>query len=480
MLGVNLWKKQVEVLEALVPGNDPHRKSHQVQVACRSGHGVGKSFVAANAVLWFLYCHSPSLVLSTAPSARQVERILWEEIHRLHGASRTALPGRLLNTRLIAGPYQQAFGFTAQNPESGAGLHAPNVLIIVDEASGVEDRLFQVLQGALTSKNCSFLLIGNPTKAHGYFFECFRTELWSRFTISCLDSPNFHVPAEAPLPYPGLVTPGWAADRAQEWGEDSDAYRVRVLGLPPRLSSDTLIPLEWLDAAEAHEPFPESPNEAVVFGLDVARYGDCETVLTIRRGMTLEVVEGWQGFDLMQSVGRVVNAARKWRPARIIADAVGMGAGVVDRLGELVNAASPENREESLKDTLVIGFESGQRATQRYDFGNQRDEAWWSLREKYRAGLIRHADRWLKLTGQLTELKYAFNSSGHVAIETKEQLRRRDKPSPDYADSVMLCFLETFTGALPGGTGHRRGEAKIIEPQRLPKIDLTHPDERLF
>jgi hypothetical protein len=181
-LGVRLWHGQETILKALLTDS---------QVAVKSAHGVGKSFLAACAALWFCYCHRPSLVVTTAPSARQVERILWAEIRRRWARAPQPLPGRCLATRLEASPEQQALGFTASEPEKAAGLHAEHLLVIVDEASGVGDALFEVLQGALTSAHCRQLLIGNPTRPAGQFYRCFQGEGWTRFTLSAYDSPNF-------------------------------------------------------------------------------------------------------------------------------------------------------------------------------------------------------------------------------------------------------------------------------------------------
>jgi phage terminase large subunit len=443
VLGLTLWETQAQILRALAR---PTPTGAPRQVAVRSAHGIGKSFVAAAAAVWWTYCHEPSLVLTTAPAKRQVERILWPEIRRHWQNARVPLSGHCLKTRLDASDTQTAFGFTTREPEKGAGLHAEHLLIIVDEASGVPDGFFEVLQGALTSAHCALLLIGNPTKAEGQFYTAFSSEQWDTFSISAYDTPNFHTGPGEPLPYPGLVTPAWAEARRLEWGEDSDPYRVRVLGQFPKASADTLIPLGWIEAAEKGDEL--EPGE-VVFGLDVARYGDCESVLSIRRGLTLAHLEAWQGYDLMETVGKVVAAAQLWQPARIIVDAVGMGAGVVDRLTEL--APGP----------AIIPFSSGEKPLSA-DFSNQRDEAYWNLRELYRHEQIRHAGDWKRLTGQLTALKYRYGSRGYVQIESKDDLRRRGKASPDWADSVALCFCHPFVGALPGASGHTRKAERLF------------------
>src|SRR5207244_4140745 len=154
--------------------------------------GVGKSWVAASAALWWVYAHHPSLVLTTAPTARQVENLLWAEINRLWHGARRPLPGRCLLTRLAASRQQTALGLSTNEPEKFAGWHCEHLLVIVDEASGIPDRLFEVIQGTLTAAHCRLLLIGNPTRTDGFFFASHRSEGWTKLKISAFDTPNFN------------------------------------------------------------------------------------------------------------------------------------------------------------------------------------------------------------------------------------------------------------------------------------------------
>jgi len=157
-------------------------------------------------------------------------------------------------------------------------------------------------------------------------------------------------------------------------------------------------------------------------------------VLALRRGETLAALACWRGADLMQTCGQVVAAARRERPARIVVDGVGMGAGVVDRLREL-------QREGELEGSEIVLFASGERASDPAKWKSRRDEAYWSLRERYQEGRMAHAAGVASgLTGQLTALRYRFTSRGQLEIESKDELRRRGIPSPDQADAVALAF----------------------------------------
>jgi hypothetical protein len=461
LLGVGLWQRQQEILTALAT---PNASGAPTQIAVKSGHGVGKTFLAAAATLWWLYSHAPCLVVTTAPSKRQVERVLWDEIRRLFFGAKVPLGGRCMQTRLDAGREQQAFGFTAGTPEQAAGSHAEHLLVIVDEASGVEDSFFEVLHGATTSAHTALLLIGNPTRAQGQFFECFRTPGWRTFSIPCATNPNFQVTPGLPLPCPWLTTPAWVESRRVEWGEDSDPYRVRVLGEFPKDSPSTLIPLSWVEAAEERGResecgeerdersllSPQNPRlHELVLGVDVARYGDCETVMVRRLGDVIEAITAWQGSDLAETTGKIIAAIRDHAPTLVQIDAVGIGAGVVDHL------LDRQREDAALKNTRILGFESG-RTPYYPEFSSRRDEAYWHLRERYRDGLVTHAGDWKTLTGQLTRLNYRYNSRGKLAIESKEELRRRKIASPDWADAVMLAFALSDTGAEAGISGHSR------------------------
>jgi hypothetical protein len=479
VLGEVPWAAQQRVLLAV--------RDHP-RTTVRSGHGVGKTWVAACTALWWVYSHRPSLVLSTAPTARQVESLLWAEINRLWKRAKLPLPGRCLHTKLEASLDQTGIGLTTTEPERFAGWHCRSLLVIVDEASGVPDRLFEVIQGTLTSAHCRLLLIGNPTRSSGCFWNSHHKGDWHRLKISAFDTPNFRVSDEqratsdesesesdrtsslvtrhSSLPCPWLVTPEWVEARRKEWGEDSDPFRVRVLGEFPRSSSDALIRLEWVEAAErrSDEQRVTSDEAAtdsslvtrhsslpIVLGIDVARYGDCETVVALRRGCLVAAIWAWHGADLMHTCGRILELAREHAPARIVVDAVGMGAGLFDRLLEIQR----EGRE--LPGCELVAFQSGTPPWDPEKHYSRRDEAYMALRDRLRDGDIAMASHWSALVGQLCSLKYGFTSRGQLKIESKDDRRRRGEPSPDWADAVALAFAP-MSGpfALPIAAGSLR------------------------
>ena len=186
VLHVTLWTKQKEVLEALAVNR---------RVAVKSGNGLGKGFCSAVAVLWFLHTHNPAIVLSTAPTFRQVRYVLWRQIRRLYGPASLALGGKMLDTRWELADDRYAMGLSAESADQFQGFHSDNMLIVVDEAEGVSDEIYEGIEAVMTSSEPRLLLIGNPTTVSGAFRRAFYEErkLYYPITISALDSPNVDV-----------------------------------------------------------------------------------------------------------------------------------------------------------------------------------------------------------------------------------------------------------------------------------------------
>ena len=240
VLGVELWAKQVEVLNALTE----HRR-----VAVKAGNGLGKGFCAAVALLWFIHAHQDAAIaLSTAPTFRQVRHILWRQIRRLYRPAAETLGGKMFHTRWDLADNRYALGLSADGADQFQGFHSPNMLIVVDEAEGVSDEIYEAVESIMTSADPLLLLIGNPTTMTGAFRRAFHEEraIYRAITISALDSPN--VQANRVI-IPGLTTSQWVEERKQIWDEKSAIYRSRVLGEFPAQGQDTLISLSDIEAA---------------------------------------------------------------------------------------------------------------------------------------------------------------------------------------------------------------------------------------
>ena len=423
VLRVKLWSRQEEVLSAL----PDHRR-----VAVKSGNGLGKGFCAAAAVLWFLHCHDPAIVLSTAPTFRQVRHILWRQIRRLYRPARDQLGGKMLDTRWEIAEDRYAMGLSAESADDFQGFHSPNMFIVVDEAEGVSDEIYEAIEAVMTSAEPRLLLIGNPTTVSGAFHRAFHQErhLYHPITISALDSPNV---IAKKVEIPGLTSAKWVEERKETWGEENPIYRARVLGEFPDQAEDTLIRLSDIESAAGDQNFISTDEEVspppskVVLAVDVARFGSDRSVILRRRDNSVEEIKTFRQMDTMQLAGWVNAAIRDSDPDLICVDEIGVGAGVVDRL-----------REEGHR---VRGINVARRARQADLFANVRAEGYWHLRELFSAGQIDiPADN--QLMGELAALRYSYDSQGRVLIESKESMRQRGLPSPDKADALMLAFLE--------------------------------------
>ena len=426
VLGVTLWSKQEEVLSAL----PIHRR-----VAVKSGNGLGKGFCAAVAVLWFLQLHDPGIVLSTAPTFRQVRHILWRQIRRLHRRAAGRLGGKMLEARWELSEDRYAMGLSADTADQFQGFHSDNMLIVVDEAEGVSDEIYEAIEAVMTSSDPLLLLIGNPTTVSGAFRRAFYQErnLYHTITISALDSPNVIANSRV---VPGLTTAKWVEERKEIWGEENPIYRARVLGEFPDQGEDTLIKLSDVEAAvargQAEDPDGEAQREGevepeVVLAVDVARFGSDRSVILRRRGHRVEDIRIFRQLDTMQLAGWVVSAIKEFQPTRMYIDEIGVGAGVVDRL-----------KEEGYG---VTGINVARRSRQDDLFANLRAEGFWRLRELFAAGHITiPPDN--QLMGELAALRYSYDSQGRILVESKDSIRQRGLPSPDKADALMLVLLE--------------------------------------
>ncbi len=406
-------------------------------VAVRSGHGTGKTTALAWLVLWFVSLREDCRVPCTAPTGHQLSDVLWPEIARWRERMTPWFRDRLdlTHDRVCAQGAERtqfAVARTARrdNPEALQGFHAQNILFVIDEASGVADSVFQAAEGALSTRSARVVMAGNPTQVSGYFHRAFHADrnLWTTLHFSCLDSP--------------LTDPHYARTMAAKYGPDSDICRVRVLGEFPRAGLCGLISPELADTAATRTLTEASCAHApVVFGLDVARFGDDASVLVLRQGLHCRVLGRWQGLDTMRVADLTARFEAELAPAGMFIDAGAMGPGVIDRLRQLGRRP------------IEVHF--GGKALRDDRFVNRRAEMWAGIRD------------WLLAGGALPpcpELKqdvsgpeYFFDPAGRLGLERKEDMKRRGLPSPDHGDALALTFAQDV--ALPGQETQDRADS---------------------
>lgn len=395
------------------------------RIAIKSGHGVGKSAWESWLILWWHVTRFPAKTAATAPTSHQLQDILWAEVAKWHRSMKEPFKSWLVvksdKIELADAPDESfAVARTArkEEPEAFQGFHSDNMLFLVDEASGVEDIIFEVGQGAMSTPGAKTVMAGNPTRTSGYFHDAFhrqRARWWTR-TVSCFDS------ARVSKEYPEEI--------AEKYGSDSNIYRVRVLGEFPLSEDDVVIPLHLCEAALARDIKPVT-NLKTVWGVDVARFGSDRTALAKRCGnMQIEPIKSWRGKDTMQVAGLIKmeyedTFPTSERPSEILVDVIGIGAGVVDRCREL--------------DLPVRGVNVAESASVSERFMRLRDELWFKARDWLEARDARLADD-DALVSELTAVKYEITSGGKVKVESKDDMKKRGVESPDLADAWCLTF----------------------------------------
>jgi phage terminase large subunit len=408
------------------------------RLSIRSGHGVGKTMFLAGTILHFLLTRYPTKVAVTAPSATQLfdalaaEVKIWlkkiEDNQPLFKGLLAATSDRVFMSAAPAECFCTYRTSRKENPEALQGIHADHVLLIADEASGVAEEVFEASKGSMSTPGAITILAGNPTRGNGFFYETHTKlrKIWRSVKISCWDSTR--------------VDRSYIDELRMEYGEDSNRYRVRVVGEFPHADDDTLIPRRLVEAAVGREITPPR-QEPIYWGLDVARsLNRDKSSLAKRKGpVVLEPVKRWQYNDLMKLVGRVKQewdaAPEKERPEAIFADVIGVGGGVVDRLHEL--------------ELPVVGINVGEASSVMMRCPRLRDELWLHARDWFTTGVVRFPDD-PETIEEIVAVTVTVMSNGNEKVESKDEMRARMSGlSPDGADAVNLTFART--GAVTAG-----------------------------
>ena len=431
-----LFRRDPEAFVRVVIGADPsEQQGHALRaiaipgahVSITSGHGTGKSACLAWLILWHVVCLADSKCGATAPTAPQLSAVLWAEVAKWHQRMHPWYRNQISVTSDMvcvkgAEKTQFAVARTARKeaPEALQGLHASHMLFLADEASGVPDAIFEAAEGSLSTPGARVVLASNPTRNSGYFHRSHHKDraFWTCLRFSCLDSPH--------------VSPEYGQQMAAKYGEDSDLYRVRVLGQFPRASSLQLISTEVVEAAAGRSRHQsEYLHAPVILGCDVARFGDDQTVIYRRQGLVSWHMGAWRGLDTMATASRVAQMIQEGRPDAVFVDGGGLGAGVVDRLRQLGHGITDVN--------------FGSKAGKDHLYVNKRAEMWAKMRDWLKSGGCIPDDP--EICDDLTSLEYGFDAKERIQLESKDDMKRRGLSSPDKADALALTFAEPVIGS---------------------------------
>lgn len=421
--------QQIELLQAVSKGK---------RITVRSGHGCGKDASASWIALWFLTTRPFAKVVVTAPTNRQLRDIFLAELSKwirqsvvadefvirkdsiLHKDAPKEWWLRLISPSVRASKEEQA--------ETLAGLHGDHLLIICDEASGIPDPTFIPLEGAMTQEDNKVLLIGNPTKNFGYFYDThFHIEIkknWIKLHWDSRDSTN--------------VDPAMPKYFETKYGLDSNVFRIRVAGQPPLQDENTLIPL-WAAQQCIGNDFEVAEDEPLYLGVDVARYGDDSSIIMPRQGLKVHPWETFRKLNTIDLGGFINQTHHELDASGIGIDVIGVGAGVADWL-----------EKRNIKNLYQVNVTMASSDMTKYH--RLRDELWCRVRDNCILGKYSFPDisapgetetLGQQLANELAVVRYNFNAHGGYVIESKKDLKIRGIASPNIADA--LCITEYFS-----------------------------------
>jgi hypothetical protein len=400
-----------------------------VRIAVASGHGIGKTALVAWIILWFISTRPNPQIVVTANTGTQLKTKTWRELEKWRAKAINAhwLDWSATQLKMHDRPgtwFATAVPWSEHNSSAFAGTHEAHVLMIFDEASEIADTIWTVAEGALTTgalkgNTTIWLAFGNPTQNTGRFRQC-----WTKFRKRWI---TMQVDSRTAKKADKNLIQEWLED----WGEDSDFFRVRVRGLFPRVGPKQFIGNDIVEAAIARHAKLEDKHipssTPKLMGVDVARQGSGQTVIVKRRGRKMHKdVQRYRIPHLMQVADRVAKEINDWDPDVVFVDAVGMGAGVFDRLVQLGY-------------TNVVAVYSGeqQSVAQPEIHYNVRIEMWDRMKEWLKSGAIPD-DK--ELYEDLIGPELLYDQKLRMRLERKEDMEKRGLPSPDTADALALTF----------------------------------------
>lgn len=443
--GPDVWQRDLlmkigmQVLARGFNGVDP---VDPIQEAIASGHGIGKSALTAWLILWIMSTRPFCKGVVTANTSDQLRTKTWGELGKWKSRCITGHWFAYNNGRGNMNIYHEAHPETwrvdaqtcrEENSESFAGLHAANStpFYIFDEASAVPDTIWEVAEGGKTDGEPFHFAFGNPTRNQGRFFECFN-RLRHRWGNEHIDSRTAKMTNKKKI-----------EEWRQDHGEDSDFFRVRVLGRFPKAGDMQFIPSDVYRTAAGRRT-PYSAQDQLVCGVDVSRGGDDDTYIQFRRGFDAYSektyrIPGEKTRDSMKLISKLTDIFDRHRPHIIFVDSGGIGGPIGDRLRQLGYNA------------VDVGF--GEKAADEKRFKNRTAEMGYRCREWLMAGgCVKDHPR---LETDLCNRLYDHNDKGQLVLERKKDMKDRGLASPDWGDSLYLTFAEK----VPTMELNDRGEA---------------------
>jgi len=461
------------------------------RVSIAATHSVGKTWSMARIALWFTAAYKNSKVITTAPTGRQIKKLLWGEMRTAHAESKHPLGGKMLTTEWQIGPEWYAMGFSPQKEaasdskeQSGSafqGFHADYILVIFDEATGIPADIWKMAEGLLTSGIIvKFVAIANPTTKASEFYKTFSDDSWFNVYLSCFDSPNLIANGITNLhklkrelsrlkemdkderllmianyekPVPHLLSCRWVMAKALKWGIDHPLFQSKALGQFPDVDEDVLVQLADVEAAMRRD-LKHDYAEIRCIGVDVARFGDDDTSITTLVGAKQTGRKTLSQRSTTVVSGHVIQLVEfekiNYPKTRILVDATGVGAGVYDNLHD-------HYRRDNHVEVIEVHF--GQSPVMDTDDNKHKNEQGNTDADEINARYVNLKARGFDILAddikkelhlldeavypeELPTIQFSYNSKGKMEIESKKDYKKRTgNSSPDDSDSLMLANL---------------------------------------
>ncbi len=421
------------------------------RITIRSGHKCGKSWMCAAIALHEFTCYPGSRTVISAPTYRQIDEIIWRAIREMHRNALIPIGGVLAVTpgKGLRHPKHdtQVFGFSTNEADRFSGISGERVTYILDEASGISPAIFQAIAGNRMS-GARLILISNPTQPVGEFYDSFHVKagLYKRHHISSVRLAQA-IERGAISRIKGLADASAVKEFIQEYGENSDEFRVRAEGEFASQGALSIISAVDYDAAmNRWEPMTwEWSRHRLEVAVDVARFGDDSSVIIGRRGRHVLPPQSHHNVDgptLGMRIANYIQANRtpvdgtdaSMKP-RVRIENVGVGTSCYDYLSHNFGRLFD-----------VVSFDPSSSANESSKYVNARAEAWFNARRVLATGpwqLPAHA----RMRTEALSVHYKYDEKNRYQVEKKDDIKKRlNGQSPDFADALVILLWEPSDG----------------------------------
>lgn len=466
VLGLIVWSKQAQMLRAI--------RDHD-RVAVRSGHKTSKTFSMAIIALWWpfywLLCGEDARVAISSASFDQVKKALWREVRNM--VRKSPIYQEFLEKDISLDPAtgftlkngNQGFGFSTTEPERAAGISSPHILYLLDEASGIEDIIFEAMEGNMAG-GAKIMMASQATKMTGEFRRAFTKyqKFWHSIKLSSYDTPNVTgeevidpktgraIPADRKgIIIKGLATKAWIDEKLDMWGQDSIAFKVRVLGEFPGEGEDSVIDIDSVDRSVKRWEQTAAIGELTI-GVDVARFGDDESIIYARRGLHVHLPVVLRNRDGVYVARKILETARRFRrdtdkQILVKIDEVGLGSSPVDAL-----LAIDDGKPARDLGIVVVPIHVQSNASDEDNYHNIGSEMAFQLADWIRAGGAIPDDQ--ALIEELTTNVYELDAKGRRKVMGKKDMKKIIRRSPDRRNALELAVYSKSRGNQSIGYAH--------------------------